>query len=150
MHCIYGISLVWNVYGTGAEANAGQEMSKRVGLNEVLRFRGFTKDAVCQISQLDSLVLLSDYEGLPNVIYKSFLFGTPVFSTEVGGISEQIREGIDGWLAKVDDVAIAEKLTWVLTHRDAIRTALRHLQNDVHDNETALQEHLALLEIMNM
>ena len=73
----------------------------------------------------------------------------PVFATDVGAVTEQINEGIDGWLVVVDDDTIAEKLIQVLKKRNALRAVSWYLQHYVYDNEAALREHLDLQGLRN-
>ncbi|MFY7671349.1 glycosyltransferase family 4 protein [Tenacibaculum sp. MEBiC06402] len=46
------------------------------------------EDVVAQMQKADVFVLFSNYENLPCVILESFSCGTPVISTNVGGIAE--------------------------------------------------------------
>lgn len=48
-------------------------------------------------------VLNSSYEGLPHVILEAKAVGVPVVATDVGGTSETIQEGINGYLVSWND-----------------------------------------------
>lgn len=50
------------------------------------------KELSKQLNQSHALVLFSNYENLPCVIVESFACGTPVISTNVGGIKEILNE----------------------------------------------------------
>lgn len=43
------------------------------------------------------------YENAPMVIAESFLYGVPVIGANIGGISEMIEEGVNGYLFKAGD-----------------------------------------------
>lgn len=49
-------------------------------------------------SQMDASVLLSRYEGLPNVLIEAQLLGVPVISTPAGGAGECFVENVTGHL----------------------------------------------------
>jgi glycosyltransferase involved in cell wall biosynthesis len=48
-------------------------------------------------------VLNSSYEGLPHVILEAKAVGVPVVATDVGGTSETIQTGINGYLVSWND-----------------------------------------------
>ena len=48
-------------------------------------------------------VLNSSYEGLPHVILEAKAAGVPVVATDVGGTSETIQPGINGYLVTWND-----------------------------------------------
>ena len=60
------------------------------------------KPLVETMANADALVLFSNYENMPVVINESFVLGVPVFSTDVGGISEMINNS-NGCLVKARD-----------------------------------------------
>ena len=62
------------------------------------------------------LVLASIREGLPTVIAESMACGTPVISSDVGGVSELVHEEKTGWLFESgDDAMFTQKLEKALS-----------------------------------
>jgi len=56
------------------------------------------------LSQLDILAVPSKYmETGPLVVLEGYALGLPVMGADLGGISERIRDGVDGWLLPFDD-----------------------------------------------
>ena len=46
----------------------------------------------------------------------------PVIATNVGGLSEQVQEGVNGFLVEVDDVAsMSDKILFYYRNRDQIK-----------------------------
>jgi len=66
------------------------------------------KSIASYLNNSDVLVLFSNYENLPCVILEAFACGTPVISTNVGGISEYFPENF-GLLIKPNDESALEK-----------------------------------------
>jgi len=54
-------------------------------------------------SAADATVLATRSEGWPNVLLESLACGTPVVATRVGGTSEIVRDGLDGFLVPYGD-----------------------------------------------
>jgi glycosyltransferase involved in cell wall biosynthesis len=54
--------------------------------------------------KLDVLAVPSNYmETGPLVVLEAQVFGIPVMGADIGGISERIRDGVDGWLLPFSD-----------------------------------------------
>lgn len=76
-----------------------------LGILEATRFLGFQSNPYPYLKQADLFVSSSRYEGFSNVILEALALGTPVVATDCpGGNREVIEEGVNGWLARVDDV----------------------------------------------
>lgn len=66
---------------------------------ENVYFLGIKKNVVDYMLNSDALCLSSSYEGFPMVIIEAMNCGLPVISTNVGGISDAIKDGINGFLS---------------------------------------------------
>ncbi|WP_272699136.1 glycosyltransferase [Desulfovibrio sp. Fe33] len=59
----------------------------------------------------DVLVITSRKESLPNALLEGFALGLPAVCTNVGGIPEVVRDGVDGFLCASEDAdCLAEKM----------------------------------------
>jgi len=82
-----------------------------LGLREKIRFLGKRKDVPSIISKMDISVLSSTSEGLSNVILESMAAGKPVVVTNVGGSSEIVMDGVNGFLVPpADPPAMADAI----------------------------------------
>lgn len=66
---------------------------------------GHTDDVSSVYAAINILFLASAWEGLPRTILEALSLGIPVVATNVGGISEVVRDGVNGLLAAPGDVA---------------------------------------------
>jgi len=78
----------------------------------IFDFVGYPSDAemVALYASSDMLILPSYNEGLPYVIIEALASGLPVVASDVGGISDAVRDGVNGILIKpgaVDQLADA-------------------------------------------
>ena len=86
-------------------------LAAELGVADQVRFSGFIETIETCYAEADVLVLCSHCEGLPMSILEAMRAGKPVIATDVGGISEQIEDGISGFVVPVDDIAaLADKL----------------------------------------
>jgi glycosyltransferase involved in cell wall biosynthesis len=70
------------------------------------------------IGELDLLVIPSFSEGTPLVVLEGAAAGVPVVATTVGGIPEQVSDGIEGLLVPPgDDRALADACRRILADR---------------------------------
>jgi glycosyltransferase involved in cell wall biosynthesis len=61
------------------------------------------------------------YDNAPLSIYESFLNGTPVLASRIGGIPEQVEEGVTGELFEPDSCDdLAQKMDLMLSNRDKL------------------------------
>ncbi len=77
------------------------------------------------LSQCDVLILPSTFSEMsPLVIREAFAAGIPVLASESMGAREQIQEGENGWLFRMNDWGdLKEKLEWLIAHPEKIKEA---------------------------
>lgn len=76
-----------------------------LNLNEDVRFLGFREDVADMVAAADVFCLSSTWEGVPLAVQEAILLGTPVIATDVGGMSEIIRDRESGRLVPSGDAA---------------------------------------------
>jgi glycosyltransferase involved in cell wall biosynthesis len=89
------------------------------------------------------LILASHREGFATVVAKAMACGTPVLSSDVGGVSELVVEGKTGWLFRVgDDEALKVGMALVLKHPEnlpALRRAAREVALSKASRHSAIE-----------
>ena len=78
-------------------------------------FLGNMVNAGAYCAQADLLMLPSNYEGLPMVIIEAMSFGKPIVASDVGGISEIVRNDINGYTLPNQPELFAQKIDRILT-----------------------------------
>lgn len=87
------------------------------GLPDNCHFVGNIPNAGAYCSQADMFMLPSNYEGLPMVIIEAMSFGKPVVASDVGGISEIVRNGENGYTLENNAELFADKIRSVLENK---------------------------------
>lgn len=108
-----------SLVGNGQNERGLRHMVSQLGLTSV-DFLGYF-DSVERVWQKHQvLVLPSRFEGMPPVVVEAMLCGRPCIATDVGGTSELIRDGINGFLAKAATVELFDEAmnrAWENRHR---------------------------------
>ena len=105
----------WLIVGDGPEKSAIVESVNATAHANRVRFVGERSDVPKILAGCDVMLLSSISEGIPLVLIEGMLTKLPVVSTNVGGVPEVIRDGVDGILVppKTPD-ALARALQTVL------------------------------------
>ena len=107
------------IVGDGDERSKLEEVAKNIGVYEYTKFLGYRDDIINIISQLDIVALTSLTEGLPLTPIEAFSQGVPVVATNVGGTSEIVSDGKNGYLIEPKSVPeIADRINKLIENRD--------------------------------
>jgi glycosyltransferase involved in cell wall biosynthesis len=95
------------VAGDGEERAALERRTAQLGLDGRVRFLGAqSRESVLELlSAADAALLSSSWENFPHVVVEALAVGTPVISTDVGGVAEVIEDGRNGLLVPAQDAA---------------------------------------------
>jgi len=97
--------------GDGPDRAEAELRAAELGIAQETLFLGYQADIGPYYALFDTLLLPSGNEGTPVVAIESLAASNPVVATDVGGVSDVVEDGIDGFLAKVGDVtALADGL----------------------------------------
>lgn len=83
------------VGGGRLQPNA-EKLAEELGIRDRIMFVGRSTHVGYWMSKMDALVLLSRYEGLPNVLIEAQYMGVRVVTTPAGGASECLIDGVTG------------------------------------------------------
>ena len=108
-----------------------------LGLENIINFMGFQFNPIKFLEQSRVFVLPSFSEGYPNTILEAMSVGVPVIASEVGGIPEIIKSGINGFMFKPNDLDGFSKAVLKILQNKSKRQAIvkRGLKtvNDYHN-----------------
>jgi glycosyltransferase involved in cell wall biosynthesis len=92
------------IVGDGPLAPALDERIRDTELDQSIHMLGYRKDVPALLAASELLVLPSYREGTPRVISEALASGTPVVSTRIAGIPEQVPHGKCGLLVDPGDI----------------------------------------------
>ena len=97
------------VGGGRLQPNA-EELASELGIADRILFVGRSTRVGYWMSKMDTLVLLSRYEGLPNVLIEAQYMGVRVVTTPAGGASECLIDGTTGYVLECAEKPDLERL----------------------------------------
>jgi glycosyltransferase involved in cell wall biosynthesis len=101
--------------GEGPLTDDVHREARRLGVDVIVT--GFRHDAVRIAAALDVFVMPSLYEGLGRALTEAMACQRPVVATAVNGVTDLVRPGRTGLLARpADPDAIADNVLWLLDH----------------------------------
>jgi glycosyltransferase involved in cell wall biosynthesis len=91
------------IIGDGVQRGAMEAWIKEKGLEKNIILLGWQKDVAPLLRSFDVFTMSSLWEGLPCAIIEARLSKLPVLAYDVGGISEVIQDGRNGFLVHPGD-----------------------------------------------
>ncbi len=95
-----------NVHGDGPDAGYVQELAARHELSRRTRFHGFTSDIQAVWAQNHALLMPSRHEGCSHSMLEAFVSGRPVIATDVGGVSDWLVDGVNGFVCAAPTIPL--------------------------------------------
>ncbi len=118
--------------GDGPLLATATEYARMLGIADRVLFAGQSDSVGYWLKQFDAFLLLSKFEGLPNVLIEAQFAGVPVVSTAAGGAAETVLQGRTGLILEgndtVDPRVVAGHLAMLRSnqdHRAAFRITAR-------------------------
>ncbi|MDQ2720960.1 MAG: glycosyltransferase family 4 protein [Bacteroidota bacterium] len=112
-----GFEIELQVYGSGSKINEATQLVEKLKLDKVIYFKGWAdqKKKLQAFIETDIYILPSHREGFPNSLLEAMASGLPVIATDVGGITDLVKNGYNGLLVQHSNVEeLAEALSILL------------------------------------
>ncbi|MCL6442251.1 MAG: glycosyltransferase family 4 protein [Alicyclobacillus sp.] len=88
-----------------------EEAARELGLRDRIHFVGASNDVPHILRDSQLFLLISKWEGLPISILEAMRAGLPVVASDVGGVSEAVKDGVTGYIVPRGEVNIlAERI----------------------------------------
>lgn len=127
-----GLKFAFLAFGIGALEAQLKAQTKELGLEDCVFWMGYSKTIGQEMAGFDLLLCLSDGEGMPINLLEAGWTGTPVLSTDVGGIPDLINPQVGYLVDKSDsDEAIGRRIGQILSDNAANTGVGRRYQDHV-------------------
>lgn len=95
----------WNfkVIGDGPMLKQMKDKARALGIESKIVFLGAKDNGAAELASASCFVITSYTEGLPVTLLEAMTLGLPVVSSNVGGISEVLKNGESGYLVDQPD-----------------------------------------------
>lgn len=101
------------------------DLVDQLGVKDVVDFLGHVENdqLISELRKSRVVALFSHEETSPTILAQAMAIGKPIAASRVGGISEIVRDGENGFLVeRADEAAFADKLRTLLASEDLCRT----------------------------
>jgi glycosyltransferase involved in cell wall biosynthesis/SAM-dependent methyltransferase len=106
-----GVDACLLLVGDGTDRESLEQRAHDLGVVRHCYFLGYQTDVARWYDAADVVVLTSGNEGTPVTVIEALAARTPVVATNVGGVRDVVRDGVDGFLVPVGDAeAMAERV----------------------------------------
>ena len=107
------------IVGDGNQRSRLEALANQLLPHNSFKFLGWRTDTPALFSEIDLVMHTSDSEGMPVSIIEALASGVPVVATNVGGIPDLIRDGVNGHVVPPrDSNAVARAALAILRDPD--------------------------------
>lgn len=133
--------------GGGRLLEHAVKLAEDYGIDERILFVGRSTRVGFWMKKMDVLVLLSRYEGLPNVLIEAQYMGVRVATTPAGGAAECLIDGISGHVLECAETPDLERVV-ERVHELASREPEPHLFEDGGDVRNFLDSNFSIQHML--
>ncbi|MGC1306808.1 MAG: glycosyltransferase family 4 protein [Phormidesmis sp.] len=109
------------VGGSDSEVSEYRDICKQLSISQQVNFLGFQSDIRPYLWLSDLFALPSAYETFSLVAYQAAIAGLPVMATQLHGVEEFLKPGINGWLIERSEDSITKTLQEVVKRQTDLK-----------------------------
>lgn len=124
-------NIVVHVLGDGPDLERLINLVNRLGLDEIIRFEGWSDNLIEWYQLLDLIILPSRFEGVPVVMLEAMYWGVPLVASNIDGMKEMLP---DKWLFPLGDGReMIERMNFVFNNNqsDTIKSNREKIINEL-------------------
>ena len=130
------------IIGSGEKESFLKELTTKLNLQERVTFLGYQSNPYSYMKRADLFLLTSQREGFPNVLLEANLLGLPIVAfASLGGITEIVEEGVNGFLAPYHDCKTLAKKIQKASATKFDREQIREIIIQCYSKENIMQKY---------
>lgn len=131
------------IIGDGELKDELYGLAKEKACFDDIKWLGIRTNPYPDVRACDLFVMSSLYEGYPTMTIESLISDTPVLTTSVAGVGEQINEK-NGWIVENSEEALTAKLNELKKSKELLKEMKKYLLDYHYDNQKILNEYYKL------
>lgn len=136
------------IIGDGGLKEELYSLAKELDCFDDIKWLGLKSNPYPYVRECDLFVMPSLYEGYPTMTVESLLSDTPVLTTLVAGVNEQIDDS-NGWIVKNSEDGLYKKLDELKDKKDVLIKLKKDLENYHYDNQSILSKYYEIFNECN-
>lgn len=133
------------IIGDGGLKDYLYNLAKELNCFDDISWLGLKSNPYPYVRKCDLFVMSSLYEGYPTMTVESLLSDTPVLTTLVAGVSEQIDDS-NGWIVENSEEGLFNKLDEIKNDKANLLKLKKNLENYHYDNENILNRYYEIFK----
>ena len=144
----------FHLAGEGPERSKLQALIQQYSLNETFVLQGHIDNMPPFYRSMDLYLNTSVHEGIPMSILEAMAYSLPIVAPSVGGISEVVCNGKDGYLVDTRDPELFAEKCFLLYKNKQLRRRMAHAAREkivrsFSVENMAAQYHKLYLNVVN-
>lgn len=136
-----GRNVVWHWVGDGPIGPEIKKLRAQYGLQDAFFLEGNQDNPYPFIASADIYVQPSLYEAYSTTVTEAKILQKPMVVTDVGGMRDQLEDGVTGCIVPIDADAIAKAIQHLLDHGEVPQAMKRELEKERYQQETVLDQY---------
>lgn len=139
-----GVPVQYDIIGTGAEKQRILFTIDDLNLQNHVQLLGKLPPAEVrnQLQQADAFLLSSHSEGISNAVLEAMACGLPVVTTDCGGMTEAVSDGVEGFVIPTAEPIVAAKQLKQLADSPQLRRQMGQAGRDRIKSEFTLADQI--------
>lgn len=141
-----GISFDWFIIGNGALEKRLEWQIKKEGVENCFHLIGVRENPYPYMKHCDLMVQSSRYEGKSVVLDEAKILAKPIVATDYPTVKDQIIDGEEGIITKMNPQGIAAGIEKLLQDQDLVQQIKAYLSQHEYGNQQDVEKYIDLIE----
>lgn len=141
--CDQGMNIKWHWIGDGNQRTIIEKRVAEYGLEKFFIFEGNQVNPYPYIKCADVYVQPSYYEAYSTTVTEAKVLKKPIVATDVGGMRDQLINGVTGYIVEQDINQISDRIHTLLINEDERNKFAGSIRNDLGDNIVELKKYFS-------